>query len=669
MGSPLSVSYSEGGSSGSGNMTNAEPRREFRGSTTQSPRWSKGLVATRLTYIGRRLRRLTFLSYVVASILPLAAFGLEYWLEPLTGHTSYQLFLGAVALSAIYGGIGSGLCTLAISGFLKFYFFLAPQAADQRAALTRLALFFLLGFMVAWLAGKLRGTQQNLHATLNFIGDAVAITNSKKQILFLNPMAEILTEWSCKEAKGKLFSDVVSLIREDTGQPADDPIERAFEEGTAVGLRVPMLLRSRNGSTTAVEDSVAPIRDAAGTITGSVVVLRDVSERRALESRLRTAQKIQALTRLTAPVAHDFNNLLTVLGGHAELLRTRLATLDDQTLMECAEEILKATDHAGRLARQLMVFNGGPVTRRSRVDVNQVLARMEKALGLILGDYISLYKRLEPDLWPVKATPEQIEQIVINLAANARDAMPMGGSLIIRTRNVQVAGEAVGDERRPYIMLEVRDDGCGMDDETKSRIFEPFFSTKPNHEGAGLGLSVVYSIVVQSGGRVTVSSEPGEGTSFQIYLPRFVEDSNVTDPGSGAALGTTRLKPAPAVLVVDSEDGVRRMVASALRAGDYAVLEAGDGREALELASKNINHLDLIVAELATPEVTGPEIAARLALLRPDIKVLYISSSPKPSGWDENGSQPNRAFLFKPFSPGELLAKVSFLLSVNPSVQ
>ena len=607
-------------------------------------------------------KKKTLLSYTVACVLPLMALVVEHWLEPLTGHTSYQLFLGVVALSAIFGGVGNGLCTLALSALLKYYFFLAQHTTGNGAAVLRLVLFTGLGLVVVWLAGTLRSTQRRLQSTLKFIGDAVVLTNSQKRIVFMNAVAEILTGWANKEAKGKNFSEVISLFDEENMSPVDDPIEKAFNEGTAISLDRPLFLPSITGGASAVEGSVAPIRDSTGKVTGSVTVLRDVSEQLALEAELRTSQKIQALSRLTGPLAHDFNNWLTIIGGHAELLRGKLADTDDPALTESAEAVVRATDEAGRLARQLLSFNNEPAAQRGKVDINRLLDRMEAAIKAILGDYISVITALEKEVWPVKAAPEQLEQVIINLVANARDAMPRGGILKIRTCNISLVEDG---ELRSYVMLEIRDDGIGMDDNTKSRIFEPFFTTKLHQEGAGLGLSLVYSIIVQYGGGIKVLSAPDRGSTFQVYLPRFDEEQEIVSSDHLPAVNRVRLTFSPVVLVVESNDGVRKLIVSTLRAENYSVLEAANGRQALEVALQHINHLDLIVTELTAHAVTGPELATRLSLLRPDIKVVYISSYPKPASWDKNGSEPNRAFLFKPFSPGELLAQVDFLLSVK----
>ncbi len=627
--------------------------------------WLGNLVVGPWHAIHRIQGATTVISYAVACALPLAAWGIEEWLAPLSGHTSYQLFLGAVALSAMYGGVGNGLCTLVLSALLTHFLFLMPHVADSRTATASLLLFIGLGLMVAWLAGTLRSAQRRLHATLRFIGDAVILTNSRRQITFMNAVAEVLTGWERKDAKGRPFDDVVLLEDGGGGQRIADPVARAFQEGAAVSFEKPLLLRPTAGDASSVEGSVAPIRNSAGKITGSVTVLRDISEREVLEAELRTAQKIQALGRLTGPLAHDFNNWLTVISGHAELLRGKLTDLNTPAMRESAEAIVRAADEAGRLARQFLVFAGGPTARRGRVNVNRILDRMEAGIHAVAGDYVSVTLTEDKDLWLAWAAPEQVEQVIINLVANARAAMPSGGLLDIRTSNTYLSDEKDGHQRA-FVLLEISDDGCGMDEETKARIFEPFFSRLSGHQAAGLGLSLVYSIVAQSGGKIEVTSEPAKGTAVQIYLPRFEEPPQpIRDSAEPADAVTADIMPS--VLVVDSDDGVRRLIASTLRAEGYSILEAADGRKALEIAVENINHLDLVVTELATPQVTGPELATRLSLLRPDIKMVYISSYPKPASWEDSGPEPNRAFLFKPFSPSELLAQADFMLSMHPS--
>jgi CheY-like chemotaxis protein len=293
------------------------------------------------------------------------------------------------------------------------------------------------------------------------------------------------------------------------------------------------------------------------------------------------------------------------------------------------------------------------------VDINDAILQMESAIKMVTGEYISLMTSFQDDVWPVKASAEAIEQIVINLVANASEAMPDGGILEIRTRNVP--GSEAGHEQ-PCVMIEVCDDGCGMDSVTKMRIFEPFFSKKPHHEGAGLGLSVVHSIVVQLRGRIQVYSEPRGGSIFQVYLPRYEQQNPSAASAPGQLGNSAKGSVAPVVLVVEGDDKVRDLITSTLRVKGYSVLEASDGREALEVASQNINDISVIITELTSWEVTGPELATRISLLRPDIKIVYVSSQPKPAGSNGNGSQPKRTLLFKPVSPREVLDRVESLL-------
>ena len=371
-------------------------------------------------------------------------------------------------------------------------------------------------------------------------------------------------------------------------------------------------------------------------------------------------QKLLALNRLTAPLIGHFGNLLTVLGGHAQLLHTRLAAMDEPELESAAREIVETADRAAGLVRQMMFIRGEQSPPRERMDLNALIAGMRKPLSAICGGRITVHTVLGSGLWPVKASPNQMEQLVANLVANARDATPDGGTIIVRTRNLFLSGP--DGSRRPYVLLEVRDTGRGMDEATKSRIFDPFFSTKPPEEGEGLGLAVVHSVVAQHDGRIEVASEPGRGATVSVYLPRYEAPRPVPEAAPAASPGP---RP-PAALVVESEDSVRRLIASALHAEGYFVLEAAGGGEAIELASLHLNELELVVSEFAASEVTGPELATRLSLLRPSLKVLYISSSPKLRAWDEYDTPKNRAVLFKPFSPGELSSRLAELRAAVP---
>ena len=391
------------------------------------------------------------------------------------------------------------------------------------------------------------------------------------------------------------------------------------------------------------------------------IIAEDVTERRILEDQFRQAQKMEAVGRLAGGVAHDFNNLLMVISGYTYVLLNQLGAADPRR--KKAEAIQEATQRAAGLTRQLLAFGRKQVLELKVIDLNAVVADISKLLRPLIGEDIEVVVTCDPGLGRTKADPGQMEQVIMNLAVNARDAMPSGGKLIIETRNVdlddkyQRAHASVKPGR--YVMLAVSDTGCGMDAETQLRIFEPFFTTKEKGKGTGLGLSTVYGIVKQSGGYVFAYSEPGRGTSFKIYLPQVEEAAAESVPQRRAQLG---LRGTESVLLVEDEESVRELIAEALKAQGYNVLVAGNGQEALALAAPANCRIDLVITDVVMPGMSGRELAKRLNGSRPGTRVLYLSGYTEDAIVHHGVLDPGTAFLQKPFSLDTLACKVREVL-------
>ena len=391
-----------------------------------------------------------------------------------------------------------------------------------------------------------------------------------------------------------------------------------------------------------------------------LVVLRDVTDRKQLEAQLRQSQKMEAIGRLAGGVAHDFNNLLSVIAGYAELILRRLPA--DSPLRGKGDEILKASARAAALTRQLLAFSRQQVLQPKIFDLNAVVSEMQAMLERLIGVDVILDTRLHPHLGRARADPGQVEQVVMNLVVNARDAMPDGGRIALSTRNVEMdeayVRDHLGSRPGPYVLLEVTDNGHGMDAETQAHIFEPFFTTKEKGKGTGLGLATAYGIVKQSGGYIWVQSEPGRGTTFHVFLPRVDALEETSGPEAAApAVGGA----GETVLLVEDQEAVRRLTREILEMNGYVVLEAASGKEALRISSEHEAPIRLMVTDVVMPGMSGIELAHRLRALRPEMKILYISGYADDAlhgGVLEAGA----AFLQKPVKASELERVVRQLL-------
>ena len=392
--------------------------------------------------------------------------------------------------------------------------------------------------------------------------------------------------------------------------------------------------------------------------------LRDFDARRTLQQRdeqLRQAQKMEAIGRLAGGVAHDFNNLLTAIIGYTEVITDRLSP-DDPTAADTGE-IRRAADRAAALTRQLLAFSRKQVLNPSLLRINESLGSLLQMLPRLIGDHIRLETRLAPDTGTVLADASQLEQVVVNLVLNARDAMPEGGRLTIETGNVlltpaRIEAEALALEPGTYVMLAIGDTGTGMTPETKARVFEPFFTTKPQDKGTGLGLATVFGIVEQSGGGIHVDSVLGRGTVMRVYLP-------VAD---GPEAAEERPAPAPplggaeTILLVEDNESVRHLLARALRRRGYTVLDAASGDEALALSAGHEGAIDMLLTDVVMPGMRGPTLASRLSALRPGMRVLFMSGYTGDAPGDAGAEAEVFPLLQKPFTPAQLTERIRALL-------
>ena len=432
----------------------------------------------------------------------------------------------------------------------------------------------------------------------------------------------------------------------------DSYTEREYDEVEATWKR-------KDGRRLTVQLSVRAVRDGSGDVEYYETFVRDVTEQRRLEGQLLQAQKMEAVGRLAGGVAHDFNNLLTVILSYSDLLLEDLPPeIPDRADVA---EIRKAAVAASSLTRQLLAFSRQQVLEPRVLDVNTVVASTEKLLTRLLGEDVSLTTTLAAALGAVKVDPGQLEQIIMNLAVNARDAMPRGGRLSIETANVEMDESYVHGHplARPghYVMLAVSDTGTGMDAATQARIFEPFFTTKEAGKGTGLGLATVYGIVRQSSGFIWVYSEPGHGTSFKIYLPRVDEPVSPAGAPAPQVVGGSET-----VLVVEDVAAVRAVTRQMLERQGYCVLEAANGATALSLARQHQSAIHLLVTDVVMPEVSGRELADQLVQLRPDMRVLFMSGYTDDAVVRHGILQEGIAYLQKPFTPDTLARKVRAVL-------
>lgn len=509
---------------------------------------------------------------------------------------------------------------------------------------------------------KLHDSEQRLSITLRSIGDAVMATDSRGYVTFMNPRAEALTGWSQAEGLGRHVAEVFQVRHETEPSFPESSFVKVLQTGGAVDLGDHnLILMSKDGTERPIDDSAAPLNDDRGNTVGVVLVFRDITERRQLQEQLVQGQKMEAIGRLAGGVAHDFNNLLTVISVYTELLLSRRNRHDQ--LERYASEIKKAVDNATTLTGQLLTLGRKQMLQPRALDLNTTIAKLGKMIQPMIGQTINLVITSEPDLGYVHIDPGQIEQVIVNLIMNACEAMPQGGTLTIETANIEWdEGQA---RRYPefqagaYVELTVRDTGRGMDATTRSRLFEPFYSTKARGRGTGLGLSTVYGVIRQSGGHIEVDSTVGRGTVFKIYLPQIDKPAV---PQKLAPFAVKVPQGSETVLLVEDEDEVRAAVYESLRMRGYIVLNARHGKEAVTICRRHAGPIHLLLTDVIMPQMTGPELVQRVLPLHPEMHVLYVSGYTDDALHQRNLMEPGTAFLQKPFTPDALARQVRAVL-------
>lgn len=584
----------------------------------------------------------------------------------------------AVVWAAFRGGLGPGL-TAAFVAWVSFaWFFSRPglpfryEEPDFYRVLIWLGATPAIATLVGLLHERaerrgreaLRASQERYRDLVELAPEGIFIQADGRFVYANAAIARILGVARPADLLGR---EVLDFIREDFRDLVRERIRRLREEKQAVPL-VPQVWRRADGTSVEVEVVAAPV-DWEGR-PGAQVFVRDVSARlaaerarRNLEEQLRHAQKMEAVGRLAGGVAHDFNNVLTVINGYAQAALERLPAGDP--LRRDVEEVLRAGERAASLTRQLLAFSRKVPTSPALLDLNAVLAGMEKFLRRLIGSDVEIVTRPAPDVGRVKADRGQLEQVIMNLALNARDAMPNGGTLVLETARVELGAEAaerhLGLSPGPHAVLSVSDTGTGMDRETLSRIFEPFFTTKPEGAGTGLGLSIVWAIVREAGGGVWVYSEPGQGTTFKIYLPeapaaREAAPEASEEPSGALPRGTET------VLVAEDERSIRRLIRELLTTLGYQVLEAADGNEALRISREYDKPIHLLLTDSVMPFMNGWDLARQVTAARPETRILYMSGYTVPALAANGHATAPTDFLEKPFTPSTLARKVREVL-------
>ncbi|MGD0010308.1 MAG: PAS domain S-box protein [Terriglobia bacterium] len=493
--------------------------------------------------------------------------------------------------------------------------------------------------------------------------EAVVITNTTGGIEYVNPAFTRITGYGREEVLGQN----PRILKSDKQDP------EFYQQLWATILNGQiwhgeLINRRKDGSLYTEEMNIAPVRNQVGEITHFIATKQDVTEHKQLEQQLIQAQKMEAVGRLAGGVAHDFNNLLTIINGYAQLLIEPISPQDPRR--GHLKEILMAGERAASLTRQLLAFSRRQVLEPRVLNLNSVLADVAKMLRRLIGEDVELVSTLKPDLGRVKVDPGQIEQVIMNLAVNARDAMPQGGKLFIETSNVEIDAN-YARRHSPmmpgkYVMVAVSDTGCGMDLETQAHAFEPFFTTKEKGHGTGLGLATVYGIVKQSGGFIWVYSAPGHGSTFKIYLPFIEEALPTAEPAEAPA---ELAKGSETVLVVEDERGVRSLVCEALASHGYKVLEAAGAASALEISERYTEPIHLLLTDVVMPQTGGKELAKGFSTLHPETKVLYMSGYTDDAIVRHGILEGGTSFLQKPFQPKALLLKIREVLKMKSGTQ
>jgi two-component system, cell cycle sensor histidine kinase and response regulator CckA len=504
----------------------------------------------------------------------------------------------------------------------------------------------------------MRRSEEHFRSLIENALDVIAVVDASGRFTYESPSIERVLGYRPQELVGQ---DALTLVHpEDVASVRDTFGSLAGRPGGVVSGRA--RLRHKDGTWRSFE-AVGKLEQGRG---GRVILnARDVTDREHLESQLRQSQKMEAVGRLAGGVAHDFNNLITAISGYAELTLKRMDADDPRA--RNMTEIRKAAYRAAALTRQLLAFGRKQVLRPQVLDLSDTVEQVDGLLRRLIGEDVELRIHKGGRCGRVRADPSQVEQVLINLAINARDAMPSGGRLTIEMRDVELHQPPRSGPEEPtpgdYVMIAVADTGHGMDLETQSHIFEPFFTTKAVGQGTGLGLSTVYGIVKQSGGHIVVESEPGQGATFKVYLPRVLDDGHETlEPVRAAPARPAQGGGSETILLVEDDAAIRDMLREILTDEGYTVLVAQSPEDALRIVRERTSSIDALISDVVMPMMTGPELATRIAELRPGIKVLFMSGYTARAVADRGLVPDARQFLQKPFTSDTLISRLRELL-------
>jgi PAS domain S-box-containing protein len=515
---------------------------------------------------------------------------------------------------------------------------------------------------------KLIAERERLTVTLQSIGDGVIATDMDSGIMLVNHVAERLTGWSQDQAIGHRLEEVFRLEGDSTAHP----LKAVFAEGRTVELTGLVRLVSLDNSLRIVTVNGAPIINSSGVLAGMVLVFSDVTEKtemeaekKKLEEQLIQSQKMESVGQLAGGIAHDFNNILTAITGYGEMLRTKVS--HDEKLASYADQVLASAGRAANLTRALLAFSRKQAIELQSADINTIVNGIQKLLGRLIGEDINLTARTSDKPLQAMVDAGQLEQILMNLATNARDALPNGGELAIETDEVFVdelySNSIANGKPGRYALITVSDNGEGMDQETCTRIFEPFFTTKKVGKGTGLGLSIVYGIVRQHGGFVTVYSEAGHGTSFRIYIPL----SEVSEQKQLHEITDEEKHGTETILLAEDDSDVRNILALTLSEAGYTIISAACGTEAVTLFGENHCHIDLILMDVIMPSMNGKEAYTRISEQYPEARVIFMSGYTADIILHKGIMDDDINFIHKPVSKQQLLKKIRDVLDSDPT--
>jgi two-component system cell cycle sensor histidine kinase/response regulator CckA len=504
----------------------------------------------------------------------------------------------------------------------------------------------------------LQKSESKFRTIFERVAVGIALVSIDGQLVESNPALREMLRYGAEELRNRVFNEFI--------HPEDAVIDVDLDQELIAGKRDHYQIEKRfvrkDGGVVWCQLNVSLVRGGQEERPFTICMVEDITERKRLETQFFQSQKMETIGRLAGGIAHDFNNLLTVIKGYTQLSLSHIQEGDP--CRENIEEIKAAAERAAELTNQLLTFSRRQILDMKVLDLNTIVRGLEKMTGRIIGEDIEMVTVLDNHLGRVKTDPSQIEQVILNLVVNARDAMPAGGKLAIETANVVLdetyARTHIGVAPGSYVMLSVSDTGCGMSPEIKELIFEPFFTTKEEGKGTGLGLSTIYGIVKQSGGNIWVYSEPGRGTTFKVYLPRVEEETDalpVQDHTDHLPKGNET------VLLVEDDPSLRALAARVLRYQGYKVLEATNGHEAIGIARESIQErIHLLLTDVVMPHMGGRELVKRMKTLHSEIRVLFISGYTDHTIIYHAGLKPGTPFLQKPFSPTALAQKVREVL-------